>query len=159
MIVYHTTAEIADAFTAGILPFELARDMVCAVPPNDENGEYIEPAEYEKITEKYIAWIGRQNINLVEKLGGSAYICTNFDDLLQVEGMDFEFSAKHDRWPNVTELPLSWDQVEVIQTSLGKFCVFFLATNDAGGALYYVPESLFAAAKVEEHLELNNANN
>ena len=89
--------------------------------------------------------------------GGNVFICENEDDLKQIEGCDFEFAKNNgDRWPNVTELPMSWDCCDYVDSDESTgWAIFLLCSNNAGGNIYYVPRSLWVAARLEEHMEVH----
>ena len=86
--------------------------------------------------------------------GGSLHVCETEEDLKEITGVDFTWAKAHEgHWPNVTDLPMSWDHVGYVNDDKATgWAVFLLCTNNAGGPIYFVPESLFDKARVEEHI-------
>jgi hypothetical protein len=75
-----------------------------------------------------------------------------------IEGVDFEFAENNGgRWPNVTELPMSWDCCDYVNSNITTgWAIFLLCSNNAGGNIYYVPQKLWTAARLAEHMEVHN---
>ena len=90
--------------------------------------------------------------------GGKIHICETKDDLKEVEGIDLEWSDTHDgKWPNVTELAMSWDVAEyALNDAATGWAVFLRCSNNAGGPIYMIPKELWDVAKVSEHIKLTN---
>lgn len=90
--------------------------------------------------------------------GGKIHICETEDDLKEVEGIDLEWADTHDgKWPNVTELAMSWDVAEyALNDASTGWAVFLLCSNNAGGPVYMIPQRFWEVAKVEEHIKLTN---
>lgn len=92
------------------------------------------------------------------QLGGEMYICETEEDLLQIHGLSLEWEAEHEGCANVTDTPMSWDACDyVFGDSASGWGIFLLCTNNAGGNLYYVPESLWEASRFKEHFKMSNA--
>lgn len=73
--------------------------------------------------------------------------------------MDMGFAKAHgDRWPDVTDQVMSWDQCTYLGEKDGdpELALFLLCWNDAGGPVFYVPKYLWQAAKVAEHIAETN---
>lgn len=90
--------------------------------------------------------------------GGCCYICETRDDLLEVKGCDIEWANTHQNaWPNITDLPMVWDVSTYLQESDGSisWAMFYLAWNNAGGPIYFIPQALWLDARVEEHRQLS----
>ena len=110
------------------------------------------------ITQSDIAWLLEQEEatqSYTELLGGNVYICETEVDLLEINGCDFDWAETHDgRWPNVTDLQLSWDVCEYLNEPTGNphWVIFLLCWNNAGGNIYYVPKHLWVQARVTEHI-------
>ena len=90
--------------------------------------------------------------------GGKIYICETEDDLKEVEGTDMEWADTHGgKWPNVTDLAMSWDVAEyALNDAATGWAVFLLCSNNAGGPVYMIPKNLWEKARVEEHIKLTN---
>lgn len=104
-----------------------------------------------------LIWLSGQitaEFSFNEYLGGDAYICESEADLTSIKGFDPAWAEKHGDWPNVTDKPMVWDVCCMLDDSYVTFCCIW---NNAGGPVYYVPKLLWSAAKVEEHLAINQA--
>lgn len=153
MIIIHTLEEAHQLYRQGIIPFRLLQDQamlfinVCSPQP----GRYIEEAT--EISDSDVQWLLTQPEAEEEYngfLGGEFYVCEVEDDLKQIVGMDMEFAKAHgNRWPDVTELVMSWDQCKYLDAD---WAMFLLCWNDAGGPVYYVPKHLWLAARMAEHI-------
>ena len=157
MIVIHNFKEAHHLYQQGLLPFRLlqeqARVLIDLCP---QPGRYIDVAL--DITEADIEWMQQSEVAYEDyngMLGGEIYVCQSVVDLKAVVGMDMAFARTHgNRWPDVTDQVMSWDQCDFLPESSGdpQWAVFLLCWNDAGGNVFYIPQSLWAAAKVAEHV-------
>ena len=87
--------------------------------------------------------------------GGAFFICEDYADLLQVTGVDFEFSKMNGRHPNVTDKGMLWDFSSPLQTesgSDGQWHILIALTNNSGGPTYFIPQTLWDDAKITEQL-------
>jgi hypothetical protein len=115
-----------------------------------------------EVTQADIDWLMQQSEaeqDYSDYLGGYVYVCETADDLLQIHGCDFEWAEAHDgHWPNVTDIPLSWDACNYLDEASGdpQWVIFLLCWNNAGGPVYYVPKHLWAKARVTEHIAASN---
>ena len=115
-----------------------------------------------EITQSDIDWLLQQEESSQSYdalLGGNVYICETESDLLEIQGCNFDWAETHDgRWPNVTDMPLSFDVCEYLEEATGnpQWVIFMLCWNNAGGANYYVPKSLWMQARVTEHIAATN---
>jgi len=92
-------------------------------------------------------------------LGGAVYVCETEPDLLQIVGCDFTWAENHNgQWPNVTDIPMTWDACCYINEANGDsgWVMFLLCWNNAGGPVYYVPKHLWVQARVVEHIQATN---
>lgn len=92
-------------------------------------------------------------------LGGDVHVCETAQDLLQIVGCDFDWAKKHNgHWPNVTDLPISWDVCNYLDEATGdpQWVIFVMCWNNAGGPVYYVPRHLWEQARVNEHITATN---
>lgn len=111
------------------------------------------------ITQVDINWLMQQpeaHLDYGDLLGGYVYVCETKDDLLHIQGCDFEWAAAHDgNWPNVTDLAVSWDFCNYLDEITGdpQWVIFLLCWNNAGGPVYYVPKHLWVHARVTEHIK------
>jgi hypothetical protein len=157
MITIHNFNEAYQQYQHGLIPYRLLQDQaavmlgLCSNPsPNVANSL--------DINDSHINWLLQQEesaFDYSDLLGGYFYICESEDDLLQIHGCDFEWAEAHDgNWPNVTELPMSWDSCCYLQESAGEpqWVLFLLCWNNAGGPVYYVPKHLWSTARVTEHI-------
>ncbi len=115
-----------------------------------------------EVTDADIAWLLQQPEAAdayVDLVGGNVDIAQCKEDLAQIVGCDFEFAEQHGRWPNVTDLPIIFDQCSYVQEQSGAPMYVLLMTiwSDAGGPVYYVPKQLWIAARVPEHMAATNA--
>lgn len=159
MKLFNTFHKLYLEFKKNEVPFCVMQEMTSALLesggfanklPIDVNEDDVDALfeSLEDIEENSFSW----------QLGGCVFICETKEDLLKIEGCDFEFAREHNRWPNVTDMPMSWDCCDyVLGDRETKYAVFLLCTNNAGGNIYYVPESLWEAARLTEHLETHNA--
>lgn len=114
-----------------------------------------------EVTDADITWLLEQpeaEQSYADLLGGNVHICETADDLKQIVGCDFEFAEQHGRWPNVTDIPLSFDQCSYVQEQSGEPMYVLLMTiwSDAGGAVFYLGRALWDAARVIEHMAATN---
>lgn len=115
-----------------------------------------------EITQADIDWLTQQTeaaLDYSDYLGGCVYICETEQDLLQIQGCDFEWAKQHDgHWPNVTDIPLSFDACYYLEEAFGdpQWVLFIACWNNAGGPTYYVPKRLWVQARVTEHIEATN---
>ena len=118
-----------------------------------------------EITEVDIDWLLQQAeafYNYVDYLGGNTYVCEIEDDLFQILGCDIDWANAHDgKWPNVTDIALSWDICDYLPEIKGNphWVMFLMCWNNAGGPVYYVPKRLWTQAKVIDHVAATNPNN
>ena len=111
-----------------------------------------------QITQSDIDWLMQQpeaTQNYNEYLGGYFYLCETDQDLLHILGCDFDWADKHNGlWPNVTDIAMSWDVCNYIPEATGdpQWVMFLMCWNNAGGPSYYVPQHLWAQARVTEHI-------
>jgi hypothetical protein len=151
MKTYNTTFELLNAVKAEECPVYPLSDIYQIIADNPE----IDTITLEDAAKLF----ADKEDQLDYWLGGSINICETEEDLKQIEGCDFEWAEAHNNtWPNVTDLPMSWD----ICTYWGNtpdsgWAVFMLCTNNAGGPSYYVPQHLWEAARVAEHIAKHNA--
>ena len=115
-----------------------------------------------EITQADIDWLLQQeeaSQGYGTLLGGDVYICETEADLLEIQGCDLDWAETHGgRWPNVTDMPMSWDVCEYLEETTGnpQWVIFMLCWNNAGGAIYYVPQHLWMQARVTEHIAATN---
>jgi hypothetical protein len=88
-------------------------------------------------------------------LGGDICVCEEEIDLKQITSIHMGFAKHHDRWPDVTDMPLTWDVCDYCcDTAESGYVLFVLCTNNSGGNSYYVPATLYEKARVHEHMAL-----
>ena len=115
------------------------------------------------ITQSDIDWLTQQPEAIQDYsdyLGGYVYVCETKQDLLQILGCDFDWAQMHEgQWPNVTDLPMSWDVCNYLVETTGdpQWVIFVMCWNNAGGPVYYVPKHLWVKARVIKHIAVTNA--
>jgi hypothetical protein len=115
------------------------------------------------ITDNDINWLLQQaeaSFDYSDYLGGYVYVCEIEGDLKKIHGCDFEWAEAHGGdWPNVTDMPMSWDSCDYLRESTGEpqWVIFLLCWNNAGGHVYYVPKHLWQAARVSEHISATDS--
>ena len=146
MKTYATTIELLKAVKAKECPpyplIDLYKIMV-----DDQNIEEIILDDLDELFQ-------REEKSIDYWFGGSVNICETEEDLKQVQGCDFEWAEAHNEtWPNVTDLPMSWDVCAYCgDNSDNGWALFVLCTNNAGGPSFYIPQHLWKAARLTEHL-------
>ncbi len=171
MIVIRSYQEAHRTFQQGQIPFRLLQEisfvMLGISDSNNGTGENrtdnnrtANPvADATAITLADVSWLLTQpqaNEEFMWTLGGNLHVCQTDADLADVTGIDMDFGNLHGRWPNVTELPMQWDQCQLLHEATGdpQWAVFMNCTNDSGGAVHWIPRSLWASARVPEHIQL-----
>lgn len=156
MIEIHNFNEAHQYYQSGVTPYRLLQDQaavmlgICSNPhPTVTNSS--------DITYSDIQWLLQQaeaTFSYADYLGGNVYACEVNADLKQIHGCDFEWAETHGSWPNVTDIPMSWDSCCYLQESTGEpqWVIFLLCWNNAGGPIYYVPKQLWQTARVTEHI-------
>ena len=115
-----------------------------------------------EITQSDIDWLMQQpeaTHDYNEYLGGYVYVCETAQDLMHIQGCDFDWAESHHGiWPNVTEIAMSWDLCEYLNEATGdpQWVMFLMCWNNAGGPTYYVPKHLWQQARVTEHIAETN---
>lgn len=85
-------------------------------------------------------------------LGGNIFLAETEEDLQEFVG----FSSEVNCGRNATEAPMAWDVCAyALEDKASGWFLFCLVANNAGGSTYYVPEKLWVAARVEEHLKFH----
>lgn len=114
------------------------------------------------ITQTDIDWLLQQEESTQgydALLGGNVYICETESDLLEIQGCDLDWAEAHeDCWPNVTDIPMSWDVCAYLDEPTGnpQWVIFMLCWTNAGGSIYYVPKHLWIQGRVTEHIAATN---
>lgn len=156
MIEIRSIQAMADRHRTGEVPFrilqEIAFVLLCI-------GGHSDIAEATAVTQQEVDWLLAlpEKIELMAYMGGNAYICETEDDLMQVTGMDFEFSEQHGRWPNCTEAVLALDECKYLLNADGSsdYALLFAATNNAGGSSWFIPQKLWQAAQIQDQIKAN----
>lgn len=146
MKTYNTTLELLNAVKAEECPVYPLIDIYRIIADD---------LEIDKITlEDAAELFAREEDQLYYWVGGPIDICETEEDLKQIEGCDLEWAEAHNNtWPNVTDLPMSWDVCGYCEDNPNNgWAVFMLCTNNAGGPSFYVPQRLWEAARLTEHI-------
>ena len=156
MITTHNFNEANQHYISGLIPYRLLQDQAQVMLSLTT---YPTVARALDITDNNINWLLQQNeaaYKYSEYLGGNFYVCESTADLLQIIGCDFEWAESHGGWPNVTDIPMSWDNCCYLQEAMGEpqWVTFLMCWNNAGGNVFYVPQHLWASARVGEHIAL-----
>jgi hypothetical protein len=160
MITIHNFNEAHQQYLTGVISYRLLQDQaavmlgICSNPPPTI-------ANASGITDTDINWLLQQaetSFDYSDYLGGYVYVCETEDDLKQINGCDFEWAEAHGGWPNVTDMPMRWDNCDYLNEPVGEpqWVIFLLCWNNAGGHVYYVPKQLWHAARVTEHIAATN---
>ena len=146
MKTYNTTFELLNAVKAEECPVYPLSDIYQIIADNPE----IDTITLEDAAKLF----AHEEDQLDYLVGGSINICETEEDLKQVEGCDLEWAQAHNNtWPNVTDLPMSWDVCAYCGDNPDNgWAVFVLCTNNAGGPSFYIPPHLWKAARLTEHL-------
>ena len=157
MIVIENFLQAVHLQGRGIIPMRILQDQAMILfNINSEPNRYVDDAL--DITVKDIERLSTLEESIEPyngMLGGEVYVCETEDDLKQILGMDMAFAKTNgNRWPNVTELVMSWDQCQYLKEkdSEPEWALFLLCWNNAGGPVFYVPKNLWRAARVAEHI-------
>lgn len=157
MIEIDNFNEAHQQFQSGLIPYRLLQDQA-AVMLGICNNSHPTIANALDITNDDINWLLVQeeaSFSYSDYLGGNVYVCEVETDLKKIQGCDFEWAETHGGvWPNVTDIPMSWDSCDYLPESAGEpqWVIFLLCWNNAGGPVYYVPKLLWQAARVIEHI-------
>ncbi len=160
-----TISSFTDAYSSwqhGRIPPRLVQDQAAVLIGLCGNN-YRSIADALEVTDADIAWLLQQpeaSQKYADLLGGNVYVCEAGADLQQVQGCDFDWAAAHDgKWPCLTDTAIAFDQCSYVQELSGEPMYVLLMTiwTDAGGPVYYVPKSLWSAARLEEHMLATNA--
>lgn len=157
MIEIHNFNAAHQQYETGLIPYRLLQDQA-AVMLGICSNPHPAVANSLDVTDDNINWLLQQDEATTEYadfLGGNVYICEVAADLQQIHGCDFEWAETHGGvWPNVTDMPMSWDSCAYLQESTGEpqWVIFLLCWNNAGGNVYYVPKHLWQTARVIEHI-------
>jgi hypothetical protein len=161
MITITSFTEANHLYQQQRIPWRLLQDQAAVLIGSCQNPHHgVADARY--ISEADIAWLLQQPEShqaYADLLGGNVYVAQQTpDDLLKVEGCDFDYAKKHGRWPNITEVPLAFDVAKYLQEPSGEpqWALLLTCWNDAGGSIYYLPRHLWAAARIAEHIAETN---
>ena len=156
MITIHNFNEAHQFYQSGLIPYRLLQDQAqimlsLTTYPPVTNAYYI--------TVEHIDWLLKQQEAMADYatiFGGHFYVCECEEDLKQIKGCDFKWAESHGGWPNVTDIPMSWDNCNYLQEATGdpQWVIFLMCWNNAGGSVHYVPKHLWANAMVGEHIAL-----
>ena len=161
MITIHCFIEAYRRYQSGRQPYRLLQDQALILI-NSCRTTYRPIADAFDITDADIDWVRRQpeaTEDYADMFGGDVSICETPEDLQQIVGMNMDWANTHDgKWPNVVDLPMAWDSCTYLTEKSGdpQWVLFLLCWNDAGGPVYYVPKSLWQAARVVEHMAATN---
>jgi hypothetical protein len=162
VITIHRFTDAYRSWQQGRIPLRLVQDQAAVLIGLCRN-THRPIADALDVTAADIAWLLQQPEaaqDYADLLGGNVYVCETTDDLKQIVGMDMDWASTHDhQWPNVTDLPLSWDSCTYLTEKSGdpEWAMFLLCWNDAGGPVYYLPKHLWEAARVADHVAETNA--
>ena len=154
MITIHNFNEAQQLYQSGLIPFRLLQEQAQVMLSQTT---YPPIANALRITDDSIHWLSQQPEAMTDYLtllGGYFCICECEADLKLIYGCDFEWAERHGGWPNVTDIPMSWDNCCYLQeaTCEPQWVNFLMCLNNAGGSVYYVPKQLWALARVTEHI-------
>lgn len=158
MIEICTYKELAEGHVSGQVPYRILQEITYVLLGlSNYNGKDI--AEPLEVTQKEINWLLAlpEDINFMTYLGGNVFLVRAECDLLSVIGIDYEFAKMHGRWPNITEAVLAWDSAYFLINADGTadYALLFAATNNAGGHSWFIPNSLWQAANIDQQISAN----
>ena len=161
MIKIHHFNEAYQQYKQHKLSFRLLQDQATVMIGLSENthSSVSNPLD---ITQADIDWLLQQDESTQSYdalLGGNVYVCETESDLLEIQGCDLNWAeANGGRWPDVTDIPMSWDVCNYLDEASGdpQWVIFVLCWNNAGGPVYYVPKHLWVQAMITEHIEATN---
>jgi hypothetical protein len=159
MIVIQSFKEMAEFHQSGAVPFRIVQEVAYVLLGLCEYvGKDI--AEPTALTQQEADWLlaKQEDIEFMTYLGGNIFIVETEADLSEVIGMDFEFSAKHGRWPTCCEAVLPLDDARYLLNADGSsdYALLFAATNNAGGPSWFIPQHLWQAAQIDKQIEANH---
>lgn len=153
MITISNFNEAHQLYQQELTPYRLLQEQAAVML-----GIYGKPTDALSITNQDIQWLLQQTESemiYIDLLGGVMYICEQASDLQHIKGCDDAWAETHDgNWPNVTNMPLSWDVCCYLDEFEGEpqWVMFVFCWNNAGGPVYYVPKHLWEMARVTEHI-------
>ena len=153
MITIRNLNEAYQQYKEDLLPYRLLQEQAVVML-----GICSKPTDALSITNRDIQWLIQQPesaMNYLDMLGGDMHVCEQVSDLMLIQGCDIAWAETHKgSWPNVTDMPLSWDVCCYLDEPEGEpqWAMFLLCWNNAGGPVYYVPKRLWELARVTEHL-------
>ena len=155
MITLQNFTEAYRLYRSSLIPYRLLQEQAQVILSQTT---YQEVIAYE-VTEVKINCLSKQPEAMTDYLtllGGNFCICDCEEDLKQIKGCDFEWAESHGGWPNVTDIPMSWDNCSYLQEATGgpQWVTFLMCWNNAGGSVYYVPKHLWDIARVGEHIAM-----
>lgn len=153
MLVLESVKAMVEAATQEIIPACLVNDIARAFDGTGEVNWVDASLEQPEITLGEI--FDKPFMDLV---GGNINVCQTEEDLKAILSYDADFFKEHNREPNIMDKPASWDVMNyVFDNPDNKFVAAAMMTNNMGGDLFYIPEELWEAARVKEHLEMQSA--
>lgn len=157
MISIRNFNEAYQLYKQALIPYRLLQEL--ALVMLGINGKTIDALS---ITHQHIERLINQPesaMSYTDLLGGDMYVCEQVSDLQEIKGYDLKWAEAHDgNWPNVTEVPLSWDvccYLDEAETE-PQWVMFLFCWNNAGGPVYYVHKLLWSLARVTEHIAASN---
>ena len=155
MITIHNFTEAHQLYRSGLIPYRLLQEQAQVMLSQTT---YQQVIAYE-ITEGNVNGLLQQPEAMTDYLtllGGYFCICECEADLKLIYGCDFAWAESHGGWPNVTDIPMSWDNCCYLQQAKGgtQWVTFLMCWNNAGGNVYYVPQHLWHIARVGEHIAM-----
>ena len=159
MIVIPNFVQAHHLYRQGHIPFRLLQEQAMVLI-GINSGHYVDEAF--DMGDSDIEWLLQQPESSEDYnglLGGEVNVCQTEADLKEIVGIDMDFAKAHgNRWPNVTDQVMSWDQCAYLneKDSEPEWALFLLCWNDAGGNVFYVPKHLWQAASVDEHIAETN---
>ena len=153
MITIRNFNEAYQLYQHQTIPFRLMQEQAVVM-----FSIYGKPTYALSITYQDIQWLIQQPeaaMSYMDLVGGDMHICEQATDLQHIKGCDNEWAETHNgNWPNVTDMPLSWDACCYLNEVEGEpqWVMFLFCWNNAGGPVYYVPRHLWDMARVNEHI-------
>lgn len=153
MKTYQTFEELVTAFKQEEIPFCILQEVAMALGDVCKNSEDITLGDIIDI-QKQVAKSSARGEFLLE-MGGNIFVCETEEDLKQITVFDTAWAEAHEgAWPTAADTPGELDICQYLQDNpeLG-WALMVAIWNNAGGSSFFVPEKLWAAAKLEENLQ------
>lgn len=153
MKTYQTFEELVIAFEHEEIPFCIVQEITMALGDVCKNSEDITLDDVKTIRKQLAGSPTRGEF--IFEMGGNVLVCETEEDLKRIVIFDLEWTETHPTmWATAMEVVGGLDICQYLQNDpeLG-WALMVAIWNNAGGSSFFVPENLWAAAKLEENLQ------